>query len=87
VVPLCTGVVLVGGRMGTGGRRERAVARRVVDLLGHGAEPPTSGVFDIDWAAARSTCLVASNDSIARLEDRITKLERDLALLRRDVRA
>lgn len=49
VVPLCTGVVLVGGRIGTGGTRERAVARNVVNMLELGAEPPTTGYVDADW--------------------------------------
>lgn len=49
VVPLCAGVVLVGGRIGSGGMRERAVARNVVDMLHLGAEPPTTGYVDADW--------------------------------------
>jgi hypothetical protein len=41
VVPLCTGVVLVGGRVSSGMARERGKARRDVDLIRLGVEPPT----------------------------------------------
>lgn len=49
VVPRCTGVVLVGGRIGTGGTRERNVDHNVVDMLHLGAEPPTTGYVNADW--------------------------------------
>jgi hypothetical protein len=39
VVPRCDGVVLCGGRIGTGGARERGRARRAWDLTGLGPEP------------------------------------------------
>lgn len=56
VVPRCTGVVLVGGRIGSGGMRERAVARHVVDLLYLGTEPPMHGYVDANWKAKEWRC-------------------------------
>ena len=50
----CDGLVLVGGRLSDGMRRESAVARTVVDLLWLSAEPPAGPPsFEIDaWRLA-----------------------------------